>query len=234
MKKIYTGDNNFTFDTSVNIENELLVGSIDSAANDMYWKRPKEDITLLPHDAGTEHPNNPLMVKNAGCHTLTSGSVELTYTWTEQDNLDQVHLRNFVHYLETVFPEEENVLEHSIGPSGYVTQHAQVNGSVTEFSPIRPEYVIRGDLVGKLKKGSSLICVIRTAPNADEWFTTYRDAQAGDTITLEPVGTKTYFIFGSVVQKDGQSLEKHKAYKVTQEIEVTCPELTKIIRVHQE
>ena len=125
-------------------------------------------------------------------------------------------------------------MEHSIGPSGYITQHAQANGSVTEFSSIRPEYGIRADGVLNLKKGSSFICVIRTDPNADEWFTTYRDAQAGDTITLEPVGTKTYFIFGSVVQKDGQSLEKHKAYKVTQEIEVTCPEFTKIVRVHQE
>ena len=108
------------------------------------------------------------------------------------------------------------------------------NGSVTEFSPIRPEYTIKTDFVGNLKKGSSLLCVIKTDPNADEWFTTYRDAQAGDTITLEPVGTKTYFIFGSVVQKDGQNLEKHKAYKATRETEITCPEFTKIIRVHQE
>ena len=131
MKKIYQGDNTFVFDEGENIENEFLVGSIDSAANDMYWKRPKEDINLLPHDAGTKHLNNPLMVKSFGSHILTSGSVEFTYTWTEQDNLDQVHLRNFVHYLETVFPEEENVLEHSIGPSGYITQHAQANGSET-------------------------------------------------------------------------------------------------------
>lgn len=234
MKQIYSGDNNFTFDTSANIENEFLVGSIDSAANDMYWKRPKEDINLLPHDTGTEHPNNPLMVKSFGSHILTSGSVEFTYTWTEQDNFDPDHLRNFVHYLETVFPEEENVVKHSIGPSGYITQHAQVNGLVTEFSPIRPEHTLKSDASMVLKKDSSYLCVIRTDPNADEWFSTYRDAQAGDTITLEPVGTKTYFIFGSVVQKDGQNLEKHKAYKATRGTEITCPEFTKIVRVHQE
>lgn len=233
MKKVYQDGGTFVFDAGANIENELLISSIDSAANDMYFKRPKEDVSLLPHDAGTPHSTNPLMVKNGGAWTMTSGSVEFTYTWTEQDNFDPDHLRNFVHYLETIIPEEENVLEYSIGPSGYITQHGQANGSVTEFSPVRPEYSIRADLGVTLKKGSSFICVIRTDPNADEWFTTYRDAQAGDTITLEPVGTKTYFIFGSVVQKDGRSLEKHTAYKVTQEIEVTCPEFTKIIRVHQ-
>ena len=234
MKKIYQGDNNFVFDEGGNIENEFLVGSIDSAANDMYWKRPKEDINLLPHDAGAKHPNNPLMVTSFGSHILTSGSIEIEWSWTEEDSISLEHARNFAHYLDSAFPETENTIEMSIGANGYIKQFAKANGSVTDFAPIRPEYTLNTDASILLHKGSSYLCVLRTDPNADEWFSTYRDAQAGDTITLEPVGTKTYFIFGSVVQKDGQNLEKHKAYKVTREIEITCPEFTKIVRVHRE
>tara|TARA_B100000424_G_scaffold271724_1_gene276214 strand:+ start:1895 stop:2599 length:705 start_codon:yes stop_codon:yes gene_type:complete len=233
VKQIYSGDNNWVFDTTVNVENEFLLGSIGSAANDMYWRHPKEDISLFPHDAGAPHPTNPLMVKNIGCHIVTSGLCDVTYSWTEEDDLDLDHLRNYAHYIETVFPEKENAKEHSIRPNGYHTLHMHPIGSVTEFSPIRPEYILKADRVGYLRKGSSLMCVIRSAPNTDEWFTTYRDAQAGETITLEPFGSKTYFVFGSVVKKNGQDLQKHKAYKATREIEITCPEFTKIVRVHQ-
>ncbi len=234
MKKVYTGDNTFKFDTTVNIENELMVGSIDSAAYDMYWKLPKEHVSLLPHDGGTPHPTNPLMVKNGGNHIVTRGSLEMTYTWTEEDNLDVEHLRNYAHYIDSVFPEEENIKEFDFSPNGYHTLHGTINGEVSEFSPLRPEYRLRADFVGNLAKGSSVLCVLRTDPNADEWFTTYRDVQPGDTVTLEPVGSKTYFMFGSsLVQKEEQTLELHKPYKATREIEITCPEFTKIVRVHQ-
>ena len=233
MKEIYQGDNNWVFDTGENIENELLVGSINSAPNDAYWRFPKEDYSKLPHDGNTPHPTNPLMIKNAGCHILTSGDGFVTYSWTEKDNLDLDYVRNFLHYLETIFPEEQHVIEHSISPNGYLKLYQSEAGSVTEFSPLRPEYILKSDRLIEINKGFSLLCVLKMDPNSDEWSTTYRDAQAGDTITLEPVGTKTYFIFGSVVQKDGQNLEKHKTYKVTREIEVTCPEFTKIVRVHQ-
>ena len=235
MKKVYTGDNNWVFDTTVNIENELMVGSINSAANEMYWKLPKEHVSLLPHDGGTPHPTNPLMVKNGGNHIVTRGCVKTVYTWTEEDNLDVDHLRNYAHYVDSVFPEEENIKEFDLSSNGYFKLlWAVENGEVSEFTPLRPQYRLRADFVGYLTEGSSALCVLRTDPNADEWFTTYRDVQPGDTVTLEPVGTKTYVMFGSsLVQKEGQTLQLHKPYKVTREVEVTCPEFTIIVRVHQ-
>ena len=145
MKKIYQGDNNFVFDEGGNIENEFLVGPIDSAANDMYWKRPKEDINLLPHDAGAKHPNNPLMVTSFGSHILTSGSIEIEWSWTEEDSISLEHARNFAHYLDSAFPETENTIEMSIGANGYIKQFAKANGSVTDFAPIRPEYTLNTD-----------------------------------------------------------------------------------------
>ena len=74
------------------------------------------------------------------------------------------------------------------------------------------------------------MCVIRSAPNTDEWFTTYRDAQAGETITLEPFGSKTYFVFGSqLLRKTGKIYKSIRLIKniYTSEIEITCRQVYK-------
>lgn len=234
MKEIYQGDNNLVFDKSENIENEFLLGSIGSAANDMYWKRGKNDISLLPHNAGAPHPTNPLMVTSYGSHILTSGSIEIEWSWTEEDSISLEHARNFAHYLDSAFPETENTIEMSIGANGYIKQFAKANGSVTDFAPIRPEYTLNTDASILLHKGSSYLCVLRTDPETDKWDSTYIDAQADSAVTLKPVGSKTYFVFGSVVQKEGKTLERFKGYKCTKPIEITCPEFTKIVRVHRE
>lgn len=230
----WRGENNFEFDTVQNIENEFVISGITSAPKDMQWFRKKDELPLLPHNAGTPHPTNPCMMTSYGAHILTSGSIEINWSWTEEDNISPEHARNFAHYLDSQFPEAENTIEMSIGANGYIKQFAKVNGSVTDFAPIRPEYTLDTDASITLHKNSSYLCVLRTAPETDKWDSTYIDAQADSTVTLRPVGSKTYFVFGSVVQKEGKTLDRFKGYKCTKPIEVTCPEFTKIVRVHQE
>tara|TARA_R100000388_G_scaffold94478_1_gene81854 strand:- start:5066 stop:5764 length:699 start_codon:yes stop_codon:yes gene_type:complete len=230
----WQGENNLEFDTAQNIENEFVISGITSAPKEMYWLRKKGELPLLPHNAGTPHPTNPHMMTANGAHILMSGSCEFVYSWTEEDNISPEHARNFAHYLDSQFPEAENTVDMNIGASGYIKQFAKVNGSVTDFMPIRPEYTLDTDALLTLHKGSSYMCVLRTAPETDKWDTTYIDAQADSTVTLRPVGSKTYFVFGSVVQKEGKTLERFKGYKCTKPIEIKCPEFTKIVRVHQE
>ena len=234
----WSGENTFEFDIAQNIEHELLISAISSASVDMHWYRKKDEIPLVwwskPHNAGTAHPTNPHMVTAQGAHVLTSGSCEFIYSWTEEDNISPEHARNFAHYLDSQFPESENTVDMNIGASGYIKQFCKVNGSVTDFSAIRPEYTLNTDVRLTLHKGSSYMCVLRMSPESERWDSGYIDVQAGGTVTLQPVGSKTYFVFGSVVQKEGKTLERFKGYKCTKPIEITCPEFTKIVRVHQE
>ncbi len=235
---MYMGDNNFEFGSYQNIENELIVATIVSAHKDMYWYRPAKDVPLMPHGAGSPHPDNPYMAKDYGCHLMTDGSCDFTFTWTEEDNIPDEYARNYAHYLDTIAPEPENVLETSFGPNGHIKQYAEANGSVTTFAAFRPEYTFLVDVTLNLHKGSSLVCIARTDPEfsgvgEDNWDQGYIDVQAGQSVTLEPFGSKTYFLFGKTVQKEGQDLEAFKVYKCTRPIEVTCSEFTKIARIHR-
>ena len=234
MSSRWGGENTFEFDVAQNIEHDFLISGISSAPVDMYWYRKKDELPLLPHNAGTPHPTNPHMMTAQGAHTLTSGSCEFIYSWTEEDNISPEHARNFAHYLDSQFPESENTVDMNIGASGYIKQFCKVNGSVTDFSAIRPEYTLNSDVRLTLYKGSSYLCVLRMSLESERWDSGYVDVQAGDTVTLRPVGSKTYFVFGSVVQKEGKTLERFKGYKCTKPIEITCPEFTKIVRVLQE
>ena len=85
------------------------------------------------------------------------------YSWTEEDNISPEHARNFAHYLDSQFPEAENTVDMNIGASGYIKQFCKVNGSVTDFSAIRPEYTLNTDVRLTLHKGSSYLCVLRMA-----------------------------------------------------------------------
>ena len=234
MSSRWGGENNFEFDTSQNIEHEFLISGITSASKEMQWFRKKDELPLLPHNAGTPHPTNPHMMTSYGAHILTSGSIEMNWSWTEEDNISLEHARNFSHYIDSQFPEAENTIEMNISANGYIKQFAKVNGSVTDFAPIRPEYTLNTDASITLHKGSSYMCVLRTAPETNKWHSTYIDAQPESTVTLQPVGSKTYFVFGSVVQNESKTLERFKGYKCTKPTVISCPEFTKIVRVHQE
>ena len=107
--------------TVQNIEHDLLISGISSAPVDMYWYRKKDELPLLPHNAGTPHPTNPHMMTAQGAHILTSGSIEI-YSWTEEDNISPEHARNFAHYLDSQFPESENTIDMNIGANGYIKQ----------------------------------------------------------------------------------------------------------------
>ena len=82
-------------------------------------------------------------------------------------------------------------------------------------------------------KNSSLICVLKLEHRKYMGHFVQRRT-SGDTIQLEPFGTKTYFIFGNPVQKEGTTLEAFKPYKCSRSLEITCPEFTKIVRVHRQ
>ena len=45
------------------------------------------------------------------------------------------------------------------------------------------------------------MCVLRMSLESERWDSGYIDVQAGGTVTLRPVGSKTYFVFGSVVKR---------------------------------
>ena len=180
----WSGENTFEFDIAQNIEHELLISAISSASVDMHWYRKKDEMPLVwwskPHNAGTAHPTNPHMVTAQGAHVLTSGSCEFIYSWTEEDNISPEHARNFAHYLDSQFPEAENTVDMNIGASGYIKQFCKVNGSVTDFSAIRPEYTLNTDVRLTLHKGSSYMCVLRMALESERWDSGYIDVQAGE------------------------------------------------------
>ena len=117
--------NNFEFDTVQNIENEFVISGITSAPKDMHWFRKKDELPLLPHNAGTPHPTNPCMMTSYGAHILTSGSIEIILVMDRRQYISPEHARNFAHYLDSQFPEAENTVEMSIGANGYIKQFCQ-------------------------------------------------------------------------------------------------------------
>ena len=232
---IYGGDNSFVWDKTENIENELLVSQVVSTTQPMYHSRPVEDLPIItPTMELVIHPDNPFMAKDAACQIMTHGSCDFEFTWGKENPIPEEYTRAYSHYLKTIAPEEENTLEADFTEDGgYIRMYAEANGNVEEYSPFRPDWTLLADVRLNLHKKSSLICVLKLE-SEKTWDILYRDAQAGDTIPLKPIGTKTYFIFGNPVQKEGTTLEAFKPYKCSRSLEITCPEFTKIVRVHRQ
>ena len=136
--------------------------------------------------------------------------------------------------MKTIAPEEENTIEVDFTEDGgYIRMYAEANGNVEKYSPFRPDWTLLADVRLNLHTNSSLMCILKIEAEK-KWEVLYRDAQAGDTLQLESFGTKTYFIFGNPVQKEDTKLEAYKPYKCTRSLEITCPEFTKIVRVHRQ
>lgn len=229
---------NITFSTPSNVGNQLVATAAVDIPQDSFFRREdKEGIKNLAHNHGqiVLHPEYPFMHRGTNSLILTRGTGRLIYKWTENDDLTTQQVDQFRAYLASVFPSSEG---HSIVmdiPNKTITVSVVAAGDLEEFSNVRPHWGLNCSFAEiSFDEGADLLCVLRTSEDKDSWETLYRDGQKNSEVTVRRVGEECYVIFGRPVIKDGTSLQAFKPYKLTSdEITVTCPEFTKIIRVHK-